>query len=350
MTDEIREIIEHQVAEGIRIAVPQIRQEMANQQTQAQVLQPAPRPVEIKIGHPTTFNGDLTIAQQWVNQVLTYLTLNEAIYNTDEKKIIFAISFMSEGTAAAWASARNAKALKTDDSGVRKGWGTWLEFGTDFAKAFNYGDHELRARGKLQSMKQTGTVDDYISEFRTQAGISNITDDRALIGYFQMGIKPYLMNRIYAMETVPTTIEVWMEKAALFDDNFRTAQNVSQNNPHHGAFQRPQFKPKFHQTARPRDPNAMDVDRITLSPEEKDRYFKEALCFECGQRGHRAAVCRNCQGPSRPRFNPSRTNIRATDTQRDPKGTAISIKALLEGMTEEEKATTFKTLGEDVDF
>jgi len=306
------------------------------------------KPTEIKVGQPKNFNGDVTVGKQWATSVQTYLYLNREIYNTDEKKIIFTLSYMTEGTAASWAHQKSSSAL-TIINGNYAGWGSWEEFKMEFDRSFSYGDHAMRARQKLQVLKQTGSVDEFISEFRTLWGLSEMTENAALVGYFQSGIKVPLMKQIFAMEHVPSTIEGWIEKASLFDSNNRMAYAVGRGPfPYTPHVQYHKYKP-YH-GAKPRDPNAMDVDRITLSPEEKDRYFKEALCFECGQKGHRAAVCRNRQGPSRPRFNPSRTNIRAADTQRDPKGTAISIKALLEGMTKEEKAATFETLGEDVDF
>jgi hypothetical protein len=348
---EIQDYIDSQIAAGLRhYAEQELQDRRAREQTREAA--PAPiRPVEIKIGQPNDYDGNPQTARIWMNQVAMYLTLNAAIYNTDEKKVIFAQSYMKIGTAASWADNRNEKAFVKVD-GIQVGWGSFDSWVADFGDTFYFGDHETDSRQALQHMKQTGDIGEYITKFRFHAGNSKITDNSALIGYFQVGIKTALMKQIYAMETVPTTIEGWIKKAQTFENNWKQGQTVSREKYQGGNERTRQntFNPRPYHGARPRDPNAMDVDRITLSPEEKDRYFKEALCFECGQKGHRAAVCRNRQGPSRPRFNPSRTNIRAADTQRDPKGTAISIKALLEGMTEEEKAATFQTLGEDVDF
>jgi Zinc knuckle len=38
-----------------------------------------------------------------------------------------------------------------------------------------------------------------------------------------------------------------------------------------------------------RDPNAMDVDRLTV--EERDKLLKEGKCFRCRKTGHRAKKC-----------------------------------------------------------
>lgn len=342
----LQDFILNQVTAGILEYADQEKQDRRDREAQ----QAAPRPVEIKIGQPNDYDGNPANARIWMNQVAMYLQLNTAIYDTD-KKVMFAQSFMKAGTAASWADNKNKKAFVKID-GRQVGWGTFDAGVADFAKTFYFGNHETDSRQALQHMKQTGDIAEYITKFRFHARNSKITDNSALIGYFQVGIKTALMIQIYAMKTVPTTIEGWIKKAQTFENNWKQGQTVSREKYQGGneCTRQNTLNPRPYHGARPRDPNDMDVDRITLSPEEKDCYFKEALCFECGQKGHRAAVCRNRQGPSRPRFNPSRTNIRAADTQRDPKGTAISIKALLEGMTEEEKAATFETLGENVDF
>jgi hypothetical protein len=46
-----------------------------------------------------------------------------------------------------------------------------------------------------------------VTNFREYMFESRISDDVALIGYFQVGIKHRLMIQIYSMERVPSTIE-----------------------------------------------------------------------------------------------------------------------------------------------
>ena len=37
----------------------------------------------------------------------------------------------------------------------------------------------------------------------------------------------------------------------------------------------------------------MDVDAVRLSDQEKQRRYKERLCYKCGRQGHIAINCRN---------------------------------------------------------
>ena len=303
------------------------------------------RPTEIKIGEPSSFDGELSMARPWFNTVTTYLILNEEIYNTDMKKVLFALSYMKGGTAIAWANEINTKALRLRANGTRVGWGTWSLFETAFRSSFDYADQKTLARQKLHTLKQTGSIDTYISEFRNLVSLSEIWDHSALIGCFERGIHQPLRKQIYLMEKVPDTIQGWFTKASLFDNNWRIA-NTGYETRSPSSYQ----KTRPYNNQRSRTTNAITVNGATLSKEEKDRYFKEGLCFECGNKGHLVAACPNRQGPSKPRFNRPRTNIRATNTEEDPKGKAIAIKALLEGMSEEGKTATFQELGEDLDF
>ena len=54
---------------------------------------------EINICVPTNFTGDCTKTSKFLSEVLLYLKVSSAIYDTDEKKIIFALSFMNGGVA-----------------------------------------------------------------------------------------------------------------------------------------------------------------------------------------------------------------------------------------------------------
>lgn len=313
------------------------------------------RAVEIKIAPPKPFGSDTSEARSWLNTVNAYLLLNEEVYNTDRKKVIFAHSFMTEGTAAAWVNSRNEEALAIDIRGNRVGWGSWRGFEKNFLTSFDYGDQKMINLGKLQNLRQAGetnNIKDYITQFRTLSSLSGVRDQAAFIGYFQKGLKPHLMRQVFSLEHVPNTIEGWFAKANLFDNQNRMARSVEESNNQ----PRPYYqRNRSYNNPRPRNVNAIEVNGTTLSKEEKDRYFREALCFECGEKGHRAAACRNRQGPSRPRTDKFRTNIKATTTKEGPasdlaKERAIAIKALFHGISEEERVATLEELGDDLDF
>ena len=152
-------------------------------------MRPEPHPQELKVGHPKNYNGDPAKAKQWITSVLTYITLNNNIYDTGQKQIIFALSFMTEGTAASFAHHMSARAFEANNNRVLNRWGGWDEFQEEFNQTFDHGDHAAIARAKLTSLQQTGSIQEYVTSFRDYMFESGITDDVALIGYFQVGIK-----------------------------------------------------------------------------------------------------------------------------------------------------------------
>ena len=57
---------------------------------------------EVKLNPPKVFSGKRTELNKFLQDVLVYLTVNKEVYNNDEKKIAYLLSFMMEGDAASW--------------------------------------------------------------------------------------------------------------------------------------------------------------------------------------------------------------------------------------------------------
>ena len=57
---------------------------------------------EIKLGSSTPYDGDQDLLNDFLIEVEMYIQINDEIYDTDKKKIIFALSYMKEGTATPW--------------------------------------------------------------------------------------------------------------------------------------------------------------------------------------------------------------------------------------------------------
>jgi len=54
---------------------------------------------EVKMNMPTPFTGDRKKLEEFLIETDMYLTMNEDTYNNDNRPIIFALSFMKDGTA-----------------------------------------------------------------------------------------------------------------------------------------------------------------------------------------------------------------------------------------------------------
>jgi hypothetical protein len=167
---------------------------------------PSTDPKEVKIRTPTEFQGDKEKATKFIREVELYLHVNTHIYNTDEKKSTFMLSFMTDGAAGAWKEAFIAsKILPTGGFSL----GNWTDFLKVFTEGFTFIDAAGNARLKLKTLKQGDRpVEEYISNFRIFASKSGITSNEEALGeYFMDGLQPRLLEKIYTMEKIPTKSE-----------------------------------------------------------------------------------------------------------------------------------------------
>ena len=128
-------------------------------------------------------------------------------------------------------------------------------------------------------------LQEYINMFKLNvihAKYNELKDATTLISYFSAGVPTWIMHRIQAMDTVPTTLALWYEKAAHFRLQKEIARKIALM--HHGNGPQP---PHTNQGFRPsnphpsRDPNAMDIDALNLSPVECSCCLRDHLCFIC---------------------------------------------------------------------
>ena len=132
---------------------------------------------EIWINNPKTFDRDRSYLNKFIQSCTAYLNLNVEIFNSDKKKILFVLSYMTEGTAEAW------KEVFMDEK--NGSYGTFTEFLATLKKAFSAADAEGEARAQLRHLRQTkDTADKYVAQFRILAGCAKLTDDKTLIEYF----------------------------------------------------------------------------------------------------------------------------------------------------------------------
>ena len=57
---------------------------------------------EIKLNQPKPFTGKREDLKKFLQDTNLYLLVNNKVYDTDVKKIVFVLSFMNEGDAASW--------------------------------------------------------------------------------------------------------------------------------------------------------------------------------------------------------------------------------------------------------
>ncbi|KAI5115367.1 hypothetical protein M0805_001993 [Coniferiporia weirii] len=255
---------------------------------------------EINLAKPNEFDGTREYPRRFLSSCETYLRVNKHIYDTNELKINFILSFMQTRTAGNWAINREslASAYNVDSKGNKLttivGYRTWDDFVRDFKTTFITTDDTNEVQQALIKLKQMGTANDFNNQFQSLATCSGITSPEALIALYQAGLTPALLKTIYNRDTMPTTINAWYQAASRSDNIYRrlraiqgppppTQQNscfrkISNNNPRTNNYNATKVDPPA-LTSEPNPPTPNDVALQirqlinSLKDEEKEELF-----------------------------------------------------------------------------
>jgi Retrotransposon gag protein/Zinc knuckle len=288
-------------------------------------------PEGIKLNPPKPFNGKRSDFVLFMQDVFVYLKVNKAIYNDDEKKISFILSYLADGDAAVWKQqfiqTKIEEGLEANNEDPD--WGSYNDFLDALKKTFQPYDEPAEA---LEDMKKLrlgdGSITEHNSKFRLLVSQTGMKDSPALTDLYRETLPWGLQSPIIRSENPPRTLEEWYTKATNFYIGHQRAQRLF----------RKRDKPTTTPSAMPaqkrfsfpekKDPNAMDIDRMSI--EERTRLMKEGKCFRCKLFGHLSRDCPN-----------KGQNTTTTTTTTTPKWTgksaALHIRALIASMSEEEK-------------
>ncbi|KAI5116099.1 hypothetical protein M0805_000054 [Coniferiporia weirii] len=317
---------------------------------------------EINLAKPNGFDGTREYARHFLSSCKTYLRVNKHIYDTDELKINFILSFMQTRTAGDWAINHEslASAYAVDSKGNKTtnivGYGTWDDFVKDFKTTFIMTDDTNEAQQALIKLKQTGTANDFNNQFQSLATHSGISSPEALIALYQAGLTPALLKTIYNCDTMPATINDWYKAASRSDNIYRRLRAIQ--GPPQPTQSANRFRKFSNNNPRPNNynttPNANRPPRLT--PEECEKCFKEGRCLACHEKGHNSHDC--------PKFPTSNTRTIRTTKQTTneetlsqptepkpptPNDVALQIHQLINSLKDEEKEELFNTM-EKQDF
>ena len=91
------------------------------------------KPIKLHIGIPKSYDSSFKTPKQWLNAIQLYLLVNTKVYNNDDKKITFVLSYMTKGSALTWATTFCKNAIDATGTVIL---GTYPDFITKFNKAF----------------------------------------------------------------------------------------------------------------------------------------------------------------------------------------------------------------------
>ena len=135
---------------------------------------------ESVVAKPLVFNGSLSSYPTWRRSLGLYMTFNSTKFPDDQSKVIYALSYMTEGTANVWAQAFYEEKMDTAGTLVV---GTWADFVVRLEATFrdtnlqrNAADTLLRKRGVLDI--DNGGPEKFFAEYESLSRDANmVTSD-----------------------------------------------------------------------------------------------------------------------------------------------------------------------------
>jgi hypothetical protein len=254
----------------------------------------------IKVAPPEPFDGSMSKAESFLSQCLLYF-YGRGI-TSDYHRVICALSFMKSGNADKWA---RTKIQQLDPSFCEEV--SWEVFVSEFRATFGDPNPGATARHKMSQLKQgTNTADQFVADFRLLVQDTEY-NDAALVEKFQNGLNSSLVDRIYGLPQMPSTLEGWISWALRLDRQWRQRESTKRTsvNPFSKQSLTPQTpaKPRpFHSsppvTSLPPAPqNTQSQQKSSdIVPMEVDsgwRSVRPLVCFKCRKPGHKAVNCRS---------------------------------------------------------
>ena len=298
---------------------------------------------ELKAALPADFSGEPSDAIRWIKAMKAYFSINSMIYTSDTDKVMTTLNKMSKGRRVSFSEMWYDKMADTSVANSEK---TFDKFASNFESTFFPYDTKATARFELTKLAQKsfkrpdGVMDDgfqkYITDFQNLASKAGISDDVTLIDQFSLGLDQQLATMILSMSSIPTTVTKWIEQAKVFH-----AQKICIL-----ALKGGRLPSTIHSPRTTHDPNAMDIDAISLSkltPMERARCIKEGLCFHCRKKGHSTNKCNNAQSAPIGTYSHPQT-IRSTETKPPvsppPPKTPLPIEAYVNSLKTQGKNET----------
>src|SRR5271156_3980662 len=174
-----------------------------------------PRTRGPKIAVPSEFNGDRANTETFLRQVLLYLLARPYEFADDDTRVMFAMSYMKDGTAGLWAD------RKVDQYQLGKPIPSWTEFIAQLRDTFGDPDRAGSAGLRMGNLSQgSKSADEYVQEFREVANLT-LYNDEVHIDHFQQGLNHSLVEKIYSLPHMPADLEAWYKWVSKLDNQAR---------------------------------------------------------------------------------------------------------------------------------
>ena len=179
-----------------------------------------------ELNPPKIFTGKRTDLQRFLQDTFVFLTINKEHYNTDDKKIAFVMSFMTEGDTALWKQEFISRVIQDSvTAGNKITFGTYKSFIESLEKSFLPYDAPSDALYAMKHLRSgEGSMEEHLAKFKLLVSQSGLDESAAVADLFRETLPLGLQRPILLSEKAPVTLQEWYDKANTFHGNWRKTQ------------------------------------------------------------------------------------------------------------------------------
>lgn len=251
-----------------------------------------PRHRGVKVATPEPFDGSPSKTEPFINQLLIYCNGRREEMEDEGDRITFALSWMRGGTAGPWAE-QKVKQLSEDSQ-------TWESFLKEVRKTFGDSNPSATARHKVDQLKQGSmTAEELVVKFNALKADTGF-NDAALVDKFEKALNSGLVDTIYRLPEMPTTLKEWQDWAIKLDRQWRQRETAKKlatatQKPSKPTSPAPIFKPFTSTSAVPAvipAPSQHQPQPVPMDIDSSRKSKAAVMCYKCRQLGH---IARNCK-------------------------------------------------------
>jgi len=192
----------------------------------AAVMAAVPEPKE-KGRRPDPFT-DKSQYPKFRRQISTFFASNNEIYDNDIKKVLFVLSFMTDGAPGQWAEQRIEAAERTAVGGAipDASWGTWDQLRTALDNSFGDPNKSKNAQNELEMLTYKSPADEFFQLFDTLVGRTNYaTNDEYRIDFIERKLPRHILDMVY-QDDPPNTYNAYKTKVIRLDNLHRRLKAI----------------------------------------------------------------------------------------------------------------------------
>ena len=153
-----------------------------------------PASCPVKAADPEKFSGERADTEGFIHAVRLSIAMQPGSFPDERTKILYALSFMTGGSAQTWAHNKTEAVINGTYS-----ISTFNAFSRRVEDAFGDPDLSRTAHAKLHDLKMTSNMsaDEYTAQFKILSGRTGF-NDAALEDAYACGLPPTIFDKIHA--------------------------------------------------------------------------------------------------------------------------------------------------------